>query len=126
MVGNYNVYFGTESCGKVQVLRQGLYYRFVCRCRLSGDILFRLMVSCGGKQEDLGILVPMDGGFGLDKKIPAKRLGEGIPEFHLHTKQAQTEGSFIPIIPEEPFGYISRLKEAYLVRRNGQAGILLK
>ena len=125
MEGNYEVVLGGTACGKVQVTRQGLYYRFVCRCRLSGDLLYRLRVSCGEKQEELGVLVPVDGGFGLDKRIPAKRLGEGVPEFRLYTKRDAVEGRFVPIIPEEPFSYIAKLKSAYLVQRDGQAGILI-
>lgn len=128
MEGNYGVYLGNKLCGKVQVSRRGLYYRFFCRCRISGDVLFRLRVICGGKQEDLGILVPEDDGFGLEYSIPAKRLGEGTPEFRLFAKSAIEETSdrkFIPISPEEPFAYISRLKEAYLMQKNGQPGISL-
>lgn len=109
----------------MQIQKQGLYYRFLCRCRLSGDMLYRLLVSCGGKQEDLGILVPVNDGFGLDRKIPAKRLGEGTPEFRIMRNREEVEGNFIPIFPEEPFAYLTRLKESYLVRRNGQAGILV-
>jgi len=118
--------FGKDPCGKVQVLRQGLYYRFICRCRLGGDILCRLQVSCGGKQEDLGIVVPVEDGFGLDRRIPAKRLGTGVPEFRLCTQKVPVTGNFVPICPEEPFAYISRLKSAYLVQRDGQAGILIE
>ena len=125
MEGNYEVCFGNRPCGKVQVLRQGLYYCFLCRCRISGDVLCRLRVICGEKQEELGVLVPVEGGFGLEKRIPVKRLGEGMPEFRLYVKQESSEGKFIPIIPEEPFSYIARLKDAYLVCRNGQAGILI-
>ena len=68
--------FGDRLVGRVRAERQGLYYLFRCRCRLSGEAAFRLLVSCGEKQEDLGILVPMEGGFGLDTRRPVKRLGE--------------------------------------------------
>ena len=125
MEGNYEVLFGKRQCGKVQVLRQGLYYRFICRCRIHGDVLCRLRVSCGGRQEELGILVPTGDSFGLDKRIPAKCFGEGVPEFHLYAKVEEPEGTFVPIVPEEPFSYITKLKSAYLVRREGQAGILI-
>lgn len=125
MEGNYSVFFGNSQCGKVSVQRQGLYWRFQCRCRLSSEILCRLQVDCGGVQENLGILVPMDGGFGLDKKIPVKRLGEGIPSFRIAPSGEGARREFVPICPEEPFAYITRLKESYLVRRNGQAGILI-
>ena len=87
--------------------------------------MFRLRVSCADKQEELGVLVPADGGFGLDRRIPVKRLGEGKPEFCLYVQREASEGKFVPIIPEEPFGYIAKLKDAYLVRRNGQTGILI-
>ncbi len=123
MEGNYAVRLGTDRIGKVNVQRKGLYYQFACRCRLSGTGVFRLRISCGGKQEDLGILVPIEDGFGLDTKIPAKRLGEGEPEFTLIPKHEMRQGKFIPIYPEEPFAYISKLKQAFLIRKNGQMGI---
>ncbi len=126
MEGNYGVRLGTDLVGKVNVRKQGLYCRFVCRCRLSGGGVFRLQVSCGGKQENLGILVPMEDGFGLDTRIPAKRLEEGEPVFTLVPKHEKREGQFVPIYPEEPFAYIGRLKKAFLVRQNGQMGILLE
>ncbi len=121
----YGVYFGSQLSGKVQVQRQGLYYRFSCRCQLSGDVLCRLMVTCGENRENLGVVVPMDGGFGLDTRIPAKRLGEGEMAFSLVSKHTSSAGKFVPISPEEPFAYLSRLKESYLARQGEQVGIIL-
>lgn len=117
---------GKQLMGKVQVLRQGLYYRFICRCKLTGDVVCRLMVACGGKQESLGVVVPMDGGFGLDMHLPAKRLGEGKPEFYLLPKHDVPTGKFVPIYPEEPFAYIERLKESFLVRKGEQVGVVVE
>ena len=126
MEGNYGVYFGNRQVGKVQVLRQGLYYRFLCRCKLTGDIVCRLEVACGGNRENLGVVVPMDGGFGLDTKLPVKRLGEGNMEFRLIPKHEASAGKFVPIYPEEPFAYIERLKDSFLIRKNGQTGMIIK
>ena len=125
MEGMYPVFFGHSQVGKVQVQKQGLYYRFLCRCQLSGDVVCRLTVRCGGSQESLGVVVPMDDGFGLDTKIACKRLGQGIPEFQLVPRHETSMGIFIPISPEEPFSYIRRLKDAYFERRYGQPGIVL-
>lgn len=122
----YGVYFGAEQAGKVQVFREGLYYRFVCRCRLSGDVVCRLAVRCGDKQENLGVVIPQGDGFGLDKKIPVKHLGEGPMEFFLAPKHDAVKGKFVPIYPEEPFSYIARLKDAFLESRNGQIGAVIK
>lgn len=128
MEGNYAVWFGSQQAGKVQVQRQGLYYRFICRCSLTGDVVCRLMVTCGDKQENLGVVVPMDGGFGLDTRLAVKKIGEGKMDFLLVPKHetAKAAGKFVPIYPEEPFTYIARLKEAFFIRQNGQAGVIIK
>lgn len=126
MEETYGVYLGKDQMGKVQVGRQGLYYRFCCRCQLSGDVVCRLHVACGDKRESLGVVVPMDDGFGLDTKIPVKRLGEGKMEFLLIPKYETAGGTFVPVFPEEPFSYIERLKDAYLARKDGQVGVMLK
>lgn len=126
MEGNFTAAFGGKDVGKVQVKKEGLYYRFYCRCQLSGDVVCRLMVSCGGKQESLGVLIPMGDCFGLETKLAAKRLGEGEPEFRVVPNKVVMPGKFIPLKPEEPFTYIERLKDAYLARQEGQIGVIIK
>ena len=125
MSQSYGVYFGNQLAGKVQVQRQGLYYRFQCRCQLTGDVICRLVVRCGGQEVPLGVVVPMDGGFGLDTRLAAKHLGAGELEFRLVPKHAQPKEQFCPIYPEEPFAYIARLKEGFLARKDGQPGLML-
>lgn len=123
MEGNYGVYFGSNLAGKVQVLRQGLYYRFICRCKLTGDVICRLYVTWGDGRESLGVVVPVENGFGLDTKLPAKKLGQGTLEFMLLPKHEVPAGKFVPICPEEPFSYIARLKDSFLERKQGTVGI---
>lgn len=126
MVGQYEVRLGPDAVGMATVEKQGLYYLFSCRCRLSGATMHRVMVACGGKQVDLGICVPMGHSFGLEKKVPCKYLGEGEPEFFLTPRPQSGGGKFVPVYPEEPFAYMSRLKDAYLEIRNGQTGIMIR
>ena len=40
--------------------------------------------------------------------------------------QFAKQGKYIPLSPEEPFRYLSRLKQSYLERRNGKVGIVIK
>lgn len=124
--GSYQVQFGNRTVGTVNVQRQGLYYRFFCTCSLSGDVVCRLRVTCENSHLDLGILVPVKDGFGLDTRIPVKRLGIGDPKFSLVPKQAAISELFVPVYPEEPFAYIGKLKEAFLTRRGAQLGICIK
>ena len=122
---NYTVTVCGKQAGKVVVQRQGLYYHVHCRCCLTGDNMYRLVVTCGTIRESLGILVPEGGSFVLDTRLPVKRIGEGKLVFTLIPKHEISSGSFVPIHPEEPFAYIARLKESFLILRDGQPGILI-
>ena len=126
MVGTFDVRMGDRSVGTVTVEKQGLYYRFSCRCSLSGEVMQRLWMLSGGKETDLGLCVPMGEGFGTEKRLPAKQCGTGAAEFFLRPKGADTRGNFIPISPAEPFRYLHRLQNAYLERRGSQLGIVIR
>lgn len=126
MVGDYELTRMGKPCGHVAVEKQGLYYRFSCRCRLPEGQMYCLRVRCGDRQENLGVCVPMDGQFGAERRIPCKRLGEGTMEFSLLPKYEKTEGKFVPIYPEAPFAYLTRLENAVLESRDGQLGIVIR
>lgn len=122
----YEIMLGDKCVGSAGVRREGLYWRIRCRCKLSGEVLCRVLVRCGDREESLGILVPQDGEFGLETRIPVKKVGEGPLSFSAVPKHRPLEGRFVPLSPEEPFRYITRLKDAYLEKRNGQVGIVIK
>ena len=121
----YDILQGGQVIGQAVVERQGLYYRFSCRCRLTGQVICRLMVTCGDKCESLGVPVPEKDAFTLHTRISVSRLGEGEMSFRAVPRHNPLEGRFIPLRPEEPFAYLTRLKNAYLENRNGTMGIVL-
>ena len=125
MVGSYEVRMGNRSVGTVTVEKQGLYYRFSCRCALSGKVIHRLWLCCGGKETDLGLCVPVGDGFGTEKRLPVRQCGEGEPSFLLRPKETEIRGNFIPLSPEEPFRYLHRLENAFLERRGEVLGIVI-
>ena len=123
MEGSYPIYLGSEQMGQAQVSRQGLYYHFACECELSGEVIYRIVVTCGGKSESLGIPAPEGVRFTLNSRLPVSKLGQGELKFQLLPRHPKAEEAFIPLSPEEPFAYLQQLKDAYLLRRNGQLGI---
>lgn len=125
MEGSYDILLGGAAIGQAQVTRQGLYLHFSCRCRLTGAVVYQLMADTGDRSEKLGIPVPEGGWFVLNTRISAKRLADGIRGIRAVPRHPEISG-FIPVKPEEPFMYLSRIKDAYLAVRDGQAGILLK
>ncbi len=125
MEGEYPVYYDGNTIGKVQLIRQGLYYRVICRCRAPMEPVLRLYAVLGNKRENMGVILPAEEGASLDRKIPAKRFGEGTVQFMLSQGLGNHPGRFIPISPEEPFAYIERLKTAFLECRQGKIGICI-
>lgn len=122
MVGKYEVYLLDRPVGTVTVERQGLYYCFSCRCVVNEKGMYRLLLRSGGREADLGLCVPMADGFGTEKRLPVKQCSAGKPEFLLRPRG----GQFVPISPEEPFRYIHRLENAFLERRDGRLGIVIR
>lgn len=125
MEGTYQVYLGQREIGTVQLIPDGLYVRCRCRCRLPGDVICRLTADFGDRQEHLGILMPDGEGFSLDAKIAARRMAPGNPRFFAEPNRTVTSGRFVPLSPQEPFAYLSNLKQAYLEKREGRAGIVI-
>ena len=87
--------------------------------------MHRLLAVTDSGTVDLGVCVPVDGMFGVDKTVPCKKMGDGVPEFQLVPKHERMGGLFVGVYPDEPFAYLSRLKNSYLSIRNGQAGIVI-
>ena len=125
MEGDYRIFMADQCLGTVKVTRQGLYYHFDCRCQLTGDVMYRVLVTCGGRTSSLGIPVPEGGAFVLRTRLPAKQLEDGMPRFQLQPKHRAAGDWFVPISPEEPFSYLSRIKDAFLEIREGVLGLTI-
>ena len=118
----YDICLGGERVGQAAVEQQGLYYRIRCRCRLSGEVRFHVRVEGSAGEEDLGLLVPEGKEFYLSGTVAVKKLGEGL-RFCLTPRHPEHAGVFVPLRSDEPFTYLTRLREAVLTSRNGQPGL---
>lgn len=127
MDGIYDILRGGEKIGKAEVHREGLYYRYKCWCNLTGEVMYRLTVSCGGKTENLGIPVPEGDCFYLNTRLPVSRFSQEDPVFRAVPRHEELKKErWIPISPEKPFDYIARLENAIMEQRNGEVGVLLR
>lgn len=125
LTGIWDVFCRGNRIGYCRVIQEGLYYRFVCQCDVRFDKVCCLHLRLGTQTENLGVLVPKDNGFGLNTRLPVKRFGGGTPVFSSAPKQEERRGKFVPIYPEEPFSYLSKIMDGYLLRRDGQIGIIV-
>ena len=126
MEGKYEILLGGEPVGQAAVEKQGLYYRIFCRCRLTGEVMYRVWVTCGEQTQNLGLLAPDGDGFSLTARLPVSRLGKGQAVFTARPRHGELAGKFVPLSPETPFAYLHRLENAFLERRNGQLGVIIR
>ncbi len=120
----FDITMGNEPVGKATLIKEGLYWKIHCRCQLSGEVVHQVILQAA-EEIDLGILVREGGDYCLTKRIAIKRLGDVTPQFTAKPRTPKTERSFHPIVPEEPFSYIEKLKEAFLEEKNGEIGVTL-
>jgi len=126
MFERYDITIGDQVIGQATAERKGLYYHFICSCKLSGEVIYRVVVSCGEKEESLGVCIPSENGFGLQTRIPVKRLGEGNLVFRAVPKHTELKGKFVPLSPDKPFDCIDKLHRAYLAVRGSAVGVVLE
>ena len=108
----FEIYMGTKAVGTARVSREGLYYRFDCTCKPPDSSLYRIWVTDGTGETDLGICVPDGGVYTLTKRLPVKGFRGETFSFSLR----RNEEKKAPPIPLE------MLEQAVLC--NGQ--ILIK
>ena len=121
MVGIYDIHCGGQVVGTAQVSREGLYYRFECRCQFKKKDVCKICITCGDEEMILGTPVPENGDFVLRTRLPIKRFCGGNLEFTIVGDE-----SFIPVSPDEPFLYLKDLTDAIFAVRNGQCGVIIK
>jgi len=133
MIGSYDVMLRGKSVGRVQLTKQGLYYHIRCSCTVIDQNIYRLLGSCDGDQIRFGVLVPEGKRLILETKIPTKKLMADNLAFFLesvvsHGQSPATQErifQYVPIYPDEPLAYLSKLKKSYFEIRNGKPGILI-
>lgn len=125
MEGNYDIFRGGEKIGKAQVKREGLYYRFRCCCSLTGEVIYRLTVTCGERTENLGVLIPDGDVFRLEKRLPVRRFAGDAMLIRAVPGNLDRSRIFAPVHPDEPFQYLAQLETARMERRNHEIGILI-
>ena len=133
MAETYEILYADAVVGTAQMEKEGLYYRFCCRCSLPDQGLYRIHVISGDHRENLGICIPVDGAFGMDKKIPIKRFVEEKMAFRLVPKdwsppvaqETAPETVFVPVSEDAPVEYLDKLEYAVLEERDEQIGFVI-
>lgn len=121
----YEVFAGETVVGNAELIREGLFYRIRCRCRLPADSMYRLQMTAGDIHRDLGICVPVDGVFGVDTKVSVKLLGAEPRRFSVTDSQKGTERATLEVCAGKPFAFLDRLETARAEVVNGDLRVVI-
>ena len=124
MEGTYPVMEQGKKVGTVALKRCGLYLELHCLCSPQQQQMLHLILQQNHQREDLGLLIPTGNEFELWRRIPAKRLHEGMPEFYLRIRQKDGV-PFYAIDPLHPCPVLHQLDHAVFAIEKGQKGICL-
>lgn len=119
----YDIYAGTQIVGQAEVIKEGLYYRFSCKCTPPNEGVYRIMVSDGDNTKDLGICVPTGEWFCLVSRVPMKYLSGERLEFALVPKDKQEIA--VPVATGEPFADLDKLDSAHLQQSHEKTEIII-
>lgn len=120
------VWLNGEVAGSVCITKEGLYTRFLCQCRLPDNHIYRLSLSCNGQKTDLGICVPQGEYYTVNKIVKSRQIGDGEMCFQIIPTTEKTKDSFIPLLPNQPFDYISKIENMILCVDNDGYGVLIE
>ena len=126
MTKQYPITVAGKTWGTVQVEQKGLYLHIFCRCEISGDVMYQLLLRQQERVEDLGVLVPQGGSYVLQKRIPAKPWAQESMTFSLKPRHERMAGQFIPIRADAPVACLAQLTRAVMAQREGQVGLSLE
>lgn len=122
----FDVKLNEKVVGSAEILKRGLYYQISCRCNIPAEKLYRLQAVCDQETVDLGICVPFEDGFGVNKTIAAKKLDTDTIFFHLSANMEESDVVFVPLDTTKPFDNLENIMHAKLVWRDGGAGFLFE
>lgn len=112
-----------KNVGTATVEKEGLYYRFSCKCVFDDADVHNLWVLWKDGSRRLGVLVPEGRYACLNTKVPVKYIPDTQLAFQID--YCQTE-HFHPVNPEVPFAHMGQLLKARFTIIDGKPGLMIK
>lgn len=107
----YTIYNNGSAVGVACIKTEGLFAVISCCCIPENDRPYRLYLNSGSNQIELGVCPPGDQ---LVRRISAKSVGKGDISFT--AREAVDDKQGIAIEEAQPFPYLEKLPQAYLVQ----------
>lgn len=112
-----------KEIGSVAVETSGLYLKIWCQCYNLTAGFHRLHMIYQDKTIILGLLIPKNKEFVLDKTIPRKSAGFGTPEFVVISGERDLDNTIVRLQPGTPIEYLETIRSWKLCNSDGESSI---
>ena len=119
----YKLYRQQRPVGKVELTREGLYYRIRCCCEPTKEILRLICKGCHGDVL-VGVCGPAGWGFGIERRMPVKSFDSDPQEFYLQG-QKERQRDFFELTHQLPDVLQDKLERCRFMVRDGVPGLYL-
>ena len=118
----YSILCKDHPIGTAEIIEEGLYYRFCCKCTTKLVGINRIMVINRSNRVDLGICVPEKNYFVLNTRIPRKHFKDKSFSFELISDD---DYIFNNVYTGMMFDKLDKLEAAHLEIVSGQPQIII-
>ena len=109
----YQVQLDGSEIGAVTCKKDGLYYVLSCRCEIYDEQIYKLVAICGNQRIALGTLVPDNGRFMLNTRIPIKSFPVKEVAFLAVPQREQGTQDYIKLRESKPIPTLEWLIDAH-------------
>lgn len=114
--------YGQKVLGQLKLSKCGLYYEVLFRCSPQKKAL-RLVDDCDEGEVSIGICAPIVSGFGVNRKIPIKKLGTGNHAFRLIPVETAESLEFYELSEDRPCKVLPLISYARFTYVGGKPGL---
>ena len=118
MEKSYPIFCDERNVGTANVRMAGLYMQISCMCRFSDQKIYKLYAQCAGRNFPLGIPIPNNGVFMLEKRIPAKCLQEADIRFIALCNNSASDENAYCVFQDKPFDQLADINESSYLQQN--------
>ena len=118
----YSIIWNGHSVGTVEMQKEGMFYRFICYCKLPDEGIYRITVRDDENVYDLGVCVPNGNTYICITRVPCNKLNGNKLSFALSN---DNDRKGIPIATGKTFAHLEKLNTARMHIANGQAEIII-
>lgn len=122
MLKDYPVTYLGATVGKIEITKEGLYYRYKGEFQLTEDHFYRVYALAPSGKINLGVCNPTGGIWAISGTIAIRKLNVDCLQFEICTPEKID--TFIPINENQPISSLEHLMDYRFCRKGDLCGFI--